>query len=163
MLISPVLVNSIPPVALEFVTAFRANFLTAVDVCHAPSLPPGGPARKRKDFQTRTLMLIRLFQQAPSGGIWGAAPGVSESLAWTAIISRLFLMNSSFVIIGARNLWRRSEPFWDSGRGTSPRPIKRCEAGGRFQAAKPKPTTTYWGLLKQPDKHEQTNALPLRT
>ena len=101
-------------------------------------------------------MLIRLFQQAPSSGIWGAAPSVSESFAWTAISSRLFLLNSSFAIIGASNLWRRSEPCWDSGQGTSRRPITRCDAGGRFQSAKPEPTTTYWGLLKQPDKHEAT-------
>ena len=102
-------------------------------------------------------MLIRLFQQAPSSGIWGAAASVSESFAWTVISSRLFLLNSSFAIIGASNLWRRSEPCWDSGPGTSPRPITRCDAGGRFQSAKPEPTTTYWGLLKQPDKHESAS------
>src|ERR1700686_4137025 len=66
-------------------------------------------------------------------------------------------MNSSFAIIGASILWRRSKPCWDSGPSTSPRSIRRYETGGSFQATKPKPTPIYWGLLKQPDKHESSS------
>src|ERR1700730_1347357 len=54
----------------------------------------------------------------------------------------------------ASNLWRRSKPCWDSGPSISPLPIRTCEAGGPFQGTKPKPTPTYWGLLKQPDKQK---------
>jgi len=49
MLISPVLVNSIPSVALEFVAALRADLGVALAVCHAPSLPwAGQPGKSQK-------------------------------------------------------------------------------------------------------------------
>jgi len=57
---------------------------------------------------------------------------------------------------------RRKQPMaafqtlLDSEPSTSPRPTRRCELDGPFQAAQPRLTTTYCGLLKQPDKHETT-------
>ena len=86
-----------------------------------------------------------------------AAPSAPENLAqvpWAATYSRPTLMKSSFAIVGASSLWRRSKPCWDPGPSTSPRPIRRCDLDGPFQATQPRLTTTYWGLLKQPDKHE---------
>src|SRR5271157_3392853 len=66
-------------------------------------------------------------------------------------------MNSSFAITGGSNQWLRSKPCSVSGPGTNPQPIRRCGAGGDLQSAKLNLTPTYWGLLKQPDKHEPTS------
>jgi transposase-like protein/ribosomal protein L37AE/L43A len=46
------------------------------------------------------------------------------------ISSRLILMNSSFAIIGASNLWLRSKPCSVSEPSTGPRPIRRCSTDG---------------------------------
>jgi len=96
------------------------------------------------------------YQQSRKNSINRSSHLRGPITAWAAISSRLILMNSPFAIIGASNLWQRSKACSVSGPNTSPRPIKRCGAGGPFQAAKPRLTPTYWALLKQPDKHETT-------
>ena len=54
-------------------------------------------------------------------------------------------------------------PFPLAGMGETPLLVRRLcaaapeELGGASQSAKPSLTPPYWGLLKQPDKHEASN------
>ena len=83
--------------------------------------------------------------------------GYPEPITTLAAIPRLIKLNSSFAITGGSSKSVRSKPCLVSRRGTNPRLIRICGAGGNLQFAKLRLTPTYWGLLRQSDKPESVS------